>query len=140
MQAERLKPIPRKGRCDRCAGPGPVSECRFDFRHPLAYWRALWEAATGKRLTRLRRAEMGARDDFDWKAPPTFWLDLCGPCWATCSAPWDGLPMDFHRQRLSSGGSPTGESDVLGNSTESAPRALGARASSATVRESIRAA
>jgi hypothetical protein len=85
-----------KHRCDRCQeANGPVAECRFDFKHPFQYWKTLYESRTGNRLTRRRNLRLGEQWDFNWKTPPTFWTDLCASCWADCSQPWDGFPMEF---------------------------------------------
>jgi hypothetical protein len=101
MTPRRLKIDPNKQHCDRCSRKTvPIYECSFTFREPLAYWKAIWERRTGLRLTRKRQQMLGTEWEFDWKSPPTFWMDLCPTCWEDCSKPWDGFPMEFWEQVL----------------------------------------
>ena len=104
MQPRQHKQDTNKHRCDRCRQTvASVTECEFAFRSPLRYWKPLWEGLKHKRLTRRRAQRMGEEWGFDWKHPPTYWMDLCSSCWEECSKPWDGFPMIFWEQVLSRG-------------------------------------
>lgn len=100
MTARKLKQDKEKRCCDRCRQPAAViSECCFAFKHPFSYWKQRFET-TGLRLTRRRQGKLGEEENFDWKHPPEFWLDLCDECFTTCSQPWDGFPMRFWEEVL----------------------------------------
>jgi len=89
-----------KKKCDRCQREnGPVTECSFEFKHPRAYWKEIYEGKLGKRMTLKRRQALDATQ-FDYRHPPNYWLDLCEPCWEECSEPRDLFPMDFHEEVL----------------------------------------
>ncbi len=96
MQARQLKHDKEKHRCDRCRQPAPViHECCFSFKHSFAYWKEQYQQTTGLRLTLRRHRALGDDIGFDYKHPPSYWMDLCAACWAECSTPWDGFPMAF---------------------------------------------
>lgn len=106
MQATRLKVDPWKNRCDRCQQTRtPIHECVFTFRHPFAYWKSLYSAETGKRLTNRRKNALAAPANpehvpFDWKQPPAYYIDLCDACFAEVAKPWDGFPSRFDAEVL----------------------------------------
>src|SRR5436305_12798093 len=99
MQAHRGKLDPGKQRCDRCQqSPRGVRECSFTFRHPFAYWKALYTDRQEKRLTLRRQRQWADETGFDWRKPPAYYMDLCEACWEQCRQPFDGFPLQFYRE------------------------------------------
>ena|SRR5713101_6085421 len=101
MPARQVKRIDGEHRCDRCQQQATVRyECSFTFRQRYAYWKALWQAVTGRRFTNKRKAQLGQREgEIDLKAlsDTAFWMDLCPACWNACSQPFrSAWPMEFY--------------------------------------------
>jgi hypothetical protein len=106
MVATRLKEVVGWNRCCRCQEDRqPHHECRFAFPESYAYWKGIWQARTGKRLTNRRKRHLAAAegDIFDLTALSkiVYWMFLCDRCWEECStAPCPGFPQEFWEEVL----------------------------------------
>ena len=98
------KIVPGKRRCHRCQEVrSPIRDCRFTFRESYAYWKALWQKRTGRRLTNRRKEKLAARERsvaLKLLSDACFWMDLCDDCRKEVDRPWDGFPMEYWEQVL----------------------------------------